>query len=186
LAHEHELQRGIPDEAFKTLPGDDKALASAFRKSNKEQREEAAKAAKQIRLDLIQTFRQELKPASQNYAELADLPDHTPDDYAKKQARFEEITQRKDLWRLRTLANLQVAQFFIPKTPENRAFICTEEEYRDYLTGKRHPQSQAVARANALGVKERFFHWFLDFPDILGIGGFDCILGNPMPLRENH
>jgi methylase of polypeptide subunit release factors len=179
LAHEHELERGIPDEAFKTLPGDDKALASAFRKSNKEQREEAAKAAKQIKLDLIQIVRQELRPTSQNYAELADLPDHTPDDYARKQARFEEITQRKDLWRLRTLANLQVAQFFIPKTPENRPFICTEEEYRDYLTGKRHPQSQAVARANALGVKERFFHWFMEFPDIFEAGGFDCILGNP-------
>ena len=185
LAHEQELERGIPDEAFKTLPGDDKALASAFRKSNREQREEAAKAAKQIKLDLIQTVRQELRPASQNYAELGDLPDHTPDDYAEKQARFEEITQRKDLWRLRTLANLQVAQFFIPKTPENRAFICTEEEYRDYLTGKRHPQSQAVARANSLGVKERFFHWFLEFPDILSTGGFDCILGNP-PFLGNR
>jgi methylase of polypeptide subunit release factors len=179
LAHEHELQRGIPDEAFKTLPGDDKALASAFRKSNKQQREEAAKAAKQIKLDLIQTVRQELRPASQNYAELGDLPDHTPEDYAKKQARFDEITQRKDLWRLRTLANLQVAQFFTPKTPKNRPFICTEEEYRDYLTGKRHPQSQAVARANALGVQKHWFHWFIEFPDLLGRGGFDVVIGNP-------
>jgi len=152
LAHENELERGIPDEAFKTLPVDDKALASGFRKANKEQREEAAKVTEQIKLDLAQTVRQELQPVSQHYATLADLPDHTPEDYANKRAQFEEITQRKDLWRLRTLANLQVAQFFIPKTPENRRFICTEEEYRDYLTGKRHPQSQAVARANALGV----------------------------------
>ncbi len=179
LAHENELERGIPEEAFKTLPGDDKAVASAFRKSNKEQREEASKTAKQIKLDLAQSVRQELKPVSQHYAELGDLPDHTPDDYAKKQARFQELNQGKDLWRLRTLANLQVAQFFIPKTPENRPFICTEEEYRDYLTGKRHPQSQAVARGNALGIKERFFHWFLEFPDILEQGGFDLIIGNP-------
>ncbi|WCJ60726.1 restriction endonuclease [Fontisphaera persica] len=185
LAHEKELERGIPEEAFKTLPGDDKEVAAAFRKSNKQQREEAASAAKQIKLDLAQTVRQELHPVSQHYAALADLPDHTPDDYAKKQAKFEEITQRKDLWRLRTLANLQVAQFFIPKTPENRPFICTEEEYRDYLTGKRNPQSQAVAKANAVGFKERFFHWFLEFPDIVEQGGFDCILGNP-PFLGNR
>lgn len=179
LAHENELERGIPDEAFKTLPGDDKDVAAAFRKSNKTQREEAASATNQIKLNLAQTVRQELLPVSQHYAELADLPDHTPDDYAKKQARFEEITQRKDIWRLRTLANLQVAQFFIPKTPENRPFICTEEDYRDYLTGKRHPQSQSVAKANALSVQKHWFHWFIEFPDIIQNGGFDCILGNP-------
>jgi len=179
LAHEKELERGIPDEAFKTLPGDDKEVAAALRKANKQQREESASAARQMKLDLVQTVRQELHPVSRHYAELADLPDHTPDDYARKQAMLEEITQRKDLWRLRTLANLQVAQFFIPKTPENRAFICTEEEYRDYLMGKRNPQSQAVAKANAVGFKERFFHWFLEFPDILERGGFDLIIGNP-------
>ena len=27
--------------------------------------------------------------------------------------------------------------------------------------------------------RERFFHWFLEFPEILNRGGFDCILGNP-------
>ena len=26
---------------------------------------------------------------------------------------------------------------------------------------------------------ERFFHWFLEFPEIIARGGFDCILGNP-------
>jgi hypothetical protein len=26
---------------------------------------------------------------------------------------------------------------------------------------------------------ERFFHWFLEFPEIIVHGGFDCILGNP-------
>ena len=68
------------------------------------------------------------------------------------------MSQRKDIWRLRTLANLQVAQLFIPKTPDNKPFLCTEEEYRDYLTGKRHPQSQAVARANSLAVQKHRFH----------------------------
>jgi len=30
-----------------------------------------------------------------------------------------------------------------------------------------------------MGQNKRFFHWFLEFPDIMERGGFDCILGNP-------
>jgi len=179
LAHEAELQRGIPEEAFNRLPGDDKDIASAFRKSNQAQKEEMQLRDEQIRLDLTQTIRQELQPVSREYARLAALPDHSPADYEQKKTQFAGMSQRKDIWRLRTLANLQVAQFFIPKTPENKPFLCTEEEYRDYLTGKRHPQSQAVARANALAVQKHWFHWFIEFPDIIEQGGFDCILGNP-------
>ena len=175
LAHEAELQRGIPEAAFNRLPDDDKDIASEFRKRNQAEKKEAS----QQKLDLAQTIRQELQPVSREYAQLAAQPDHSPTDYEHKKAQFAGMSQRKDIWRLRTLANLQVAQFFIPKTPENKPFLCTEEEYRDYLTGKRHPQSQAVARANSLAVQKHWFHWFIEFPDIFERGGFDCILGNP-------
>ena len=175
LAHEAELQRGIPEEAFNRLPEDDKDIASEFRKRNQAEKKEAG----QQKLDLTQTIRQELQPVSREYAQLAALPDHSPTDYEHKKAQFAGMSQRKDIWRLRTLANLSVAQFFIPKTLENKPFLCTEEEYRDYLTGKRHPQSQAVARANSLAVQKHWFHWFIEFPDIFERGGFDCILGNP-------
>ncbi|MEI7899631.1 MAG: DNA methyltransferase [bacterium] len=175
LAHEAELQRGISDEAFNRLPDDDKDVATQFRKRNKVEKEEAG----QQKLDLSQTIRQELNPLSREYTLLATLPDHSPTDYRNKKAHFEGLVQRKNIWRLRTLANLQVAQFFIPKTPDNKAFLCTEEEYRDYLNDKRQPQSQAVARANTLAVQKRWFHWFIEFPDIFESGGFDCILGNP-------
>jgi hypothetical protein len=181
LAHEAELQRGIPEEAFNRLPDDDKDIASEFRKRNKDEKKETG----QQKLDLAQTIRQELQPVSREYAQLAALPDHNSTDYEHKKAQFEGMSQRKDIWRLRTLANLQVAQFFISKTPENKLFLCTEEEYRDYLTGKRHPQSQAVARANALAVQKHWFHWFIEFPDIFEQGGFDCILGNP-PFLGNR
>ncbi|MHB1494815.1 MAG: type IIL restriction-modification enzyme MmeI [Acidithiobacillus sp.] len=30
-----------------------------------------------------------------------------------------------------------------------------------------------------MALRKRFFHWFLEFPEIIGRGGFDCILGNP-------
>jgi hypothetical protein len=31
----------------------------------------------------------------------------------------------------------------------------------------------------AVGTEKRFFHWFLEFPEVMKEGGFDCILGNP-------
>jgi hypothetical protein len=181
LAHEAELQRGIPEEAFNRLPEDHKDIASEFRKRNQAEKKEPG----QQKLDLAQNIQRELQPVGREYAQLAALPDHSPTDYEHKKAQFEGMSQRKDIWRLRTLANLQVAQFFIPKTPENKPFLCTEEEYRDYLTGKRHPQSQAVARANSLAVQKRWFHWYIEFPDIFERGGFDCILGNP-PFLGNR
>ena len=123
LAHEAELQRGIPDEAFNRLPDDNKEIASEFRKRNKAEKSEAG----QQKLDLTQNIRMELQPVSREYAQLATLPDHSPTDYEHRKAQFEGMRQRKDIWRLRTLANLQVAQFFIPKTPESKPFLCAEE-----------------------------------------------------------
>jgi hypothetical protein len=35
-------------------------------------------------------------------------------------------------------------------------------------------------------MRKRFFHWFLEFPEIVQRGGFDCILGNPPYLGGTH
>jgi hypothetical protein len=47
------------------------------------------------------------------------------------------------------------------------------------LKGQQTPQGLAVAEAFDIRRKKRFFHWFLEFPEIMARGGFDCILGNP-------
>ena len=39
FARREELERGVPDEAFATMPGDDKETAAGFRKRNKEERQ---------------------------------------------------------------------------------------------------------------------------------------------------
>ena len=55
----------------------------------------------------------------------------------------------------------------------------TDATYRRYWKGEMSPQGQATAEAWAMAERKRFFHWFLEFPEIIGRGGFDCILGNP-------
>jgi Eco57I restriction-modification methylase len=46
LAHADELERGIPDEAFKRLPDDDKDVCAMLRKNNKKQRKDREKGQK--------------------------------------------------------------------------------------------------------------------------------------------
>ena len=33
--------------------------------------------------------------------------------------------------------------------------------------------------AESIALDKRFFHWFLEFPQVFASGGFDCVLGNP-------
>ena len=170
-----ELDKGIPDEAFKTLPGDDKDIAAAFRKTNKDERKERATGQKQ--LQLAPELQEKLDAVLARMRELSALPEHTPAEIAAKKQRY-AATQSQDAYLLRQIAAIPIAQFYQPKTAGNKANLITDATFRHYLAG-RTPQGQATASAWALAERKRAFHWFLEFPDIIANGGFDCILGNP-------
>ncbi len=169
-----ELDKGIPDEAFKTLPGDDKDIAAAFRKTNKSERKERATGQKQ--LPLAPELQEKLDAVLARMRELSALPEHTPAEIAAKKKNY--ATQSQDAYLLRQIAAIPIAQFYQPKTAGNKANLITDATFRHYLTG-RTPQGQATASAWALAERKKAFHWFLEFPDIIANGGFDCILGNP-------
>ena len=80
---------------------------------------------------------------------------------------------------MRTIADIPVAQFYIQKVPGNEAKLVTDGEFRGYWRGQLTPQGRGADAARSLGEQRRFFHWFLEFPEIMERGGFDCILGNP-------
>ena len=72
-----------------------------------------------------------------------------------------------------------MSQFYIPKVPEKKTQLVTDGEFRNYWLAQQSPQGEGIEAARALGQDKRFFHWFLEFPEIMDRGGFDCILGNP-------
>lgn len=170
-----ELDKGIPDEAFKTLQGDDKDIAAAFRKTNKAERKERATGQKQFPLG--PELQEKLDAVLARMRELSALPEHTPAEIAAKKQRY-AATQSQDAYLLRQIAAIPIAQFYQPKTAGNKANLITDATFRHYLAG-RPPQGQATASAWALAERKKAFHWFLEFPDIIANGGFDCILGNP-------
>ncbi|MBL9152828.1 MAG: hypothetical protein JNK37_10095 [Verrucomicrobiales bacterium] len=170
-----DLDKGIPDEAFKTLPGDDKDIAAECRKKNKAERRERTTGQKQ--LPLAPELQEKLDVVLARMTELSALPEHTPAEIAAKKRRY-TATQSQDAALLRQIAAIPIAQFYQPKTAGNQANLITDATFRHYLAG-RTPQGQATASAWALAERKKAFHWFLEFPDIIANGGFDCILGNP-------
>lgn len=175
FARREELEKGVPDEAFVSMPGDDKDIGALLRKTNKKEREYKA----QEKFDLSPQLQQQLNNILKRWGEISRLPERNPAEIETKKSRYHEVANGPDAWLLTEIANIPIAQFYIEKTRENQPKIITDEEYRSYLAGQRTPQGQATAMALAMGNRKRFFHWFLEFPEIIEQGGFDCILGNP-------
>lgn len=175
FARREEAERGVPDEAFKTLPDDDKETAALLRKRNKKEREDHATG----QLPLSPAMQKQLDDILRVWNELNRLPEHTPDEIEAKKARYLTFMQSKDSWLLHQIASIPIAQFYIQKRADNLQKFLTDAAYRRYWKGEISPQGQATAEAWAMAERKRFFHWFLEFPEIIERGGFDCILGNP-------
>jgi hypothetical protein len=175
FARREEAERGVPDDAFKTLPDDDKDTAALLRKRNKKEREDHAAG----QLPLSASLQKQLDDILRGWNELNRLPEHTTDEIEAKKARYLAFTQSKDSWLLHQIVSVPIAQFYIPKAADNLQKFVTDATYRRYWKGEMSPQGQATAETWAMAERKRFFHWFLEFPEIMERGGFDCILGNP-------
>ncbi len=165
--------RGVPDEAFMTIPGDDKEVAALLRQRNRAER------AGQKALKFDPEVERHLDEALKGWKGLDELPEHTPEQVEAKRQRFEVLSKSADALWMERLAAIPIAQFYIPKVKNRPEMHVTDEEFRSYWKGARKPQSQATAEAWTLAERKRIFHWFLAFPELFESGGFDCILGNP-------
>ncbi len=180
LAHTDELEKGIASEAFKTLSGDDKEIASGFKKRN----DLDLRSSGQLSTFDVEKVDNELKDVQGDFLKFAQLPENTPEQIVKKEKAYQDLTNGKKWWRLKNLADLQVAQFFIPKIIANKEKITTHSQYNTYL--KQGVTIYDRGASMAISQEKRFFHWFLEFPEVFQKGGFDCILGNPPFLGDRR
>ena len=191
LAHKEELLNGIATEAFKKLPGDDSDVAKRLARKNREDLERR----QQLTLNFDQSLTDSVRNIVALLNKLNSMSEATPAEVAAKQKEYQKLTGGSLWWRFKNLADIQTAQFFISKTKENEKKLITDAEYCEYLKG-RQMVGMGVAKATAAALEKRFFHWFLEFPEIFapspageGQGefksGFDCILGNP-PFLGNR
>ena len=175
FAHREELGQGVPTEAFKNLSGDNKEVAAAYRKKNKEDLQHQ----KQGTLDFTPVLLGHFDALLEEWQSLSALPEKNPAQIDTKKERFSVFSLGQHAGQLRNIADIPVTQFYIPKVPGNEARLVTDSEFRSYWHDQQVPQGRGADAARAIGEKRRFFHWFLEYPEIMERGGFDCILGNP-------
>ncbi|MFH6601827.1 Eco57I restriction-modification methylase domain-containing protein [Ectopseudomonas khazarica] len=158
------LEAGIPDDAYKALTGDSKAVASEAKKRNKQ-------AAKKLAISL------RISGSLANSWEA--LPEDTVEQVAAKQAAWQAAQQGDEAQQARLLEDLYTAAFFLLKDAEHEPLIPTNQEliaaHQGQLSSEVAELVQKIAR------RQRFLHWRLAFPQIFEReqGGFDVVLGNP-------
>ncbi|WP_245542161.1 Eco57I restriction-modification methylase domain-containing protein [Rubellimicrobium thermophilum] len=172
------LQDGIPDAAYKPLTGDDRDIASIYRKIN------AATKSGQSGFDFGTGIHKlpETKPFAVDFSGFRELPEDTLDQIDAKVARFTELRKTQDFVRAKTACDLFIAAFLLPKIglaptgPSTRNIPTTEEIWMALNQGKIR---DAMVEAPKVAHEARAFHWPLEFPDVMARGGFDVVVGNP-------
>jgi hypothetical protein len=179
LAHRSELEKGIADEAFKTLAVDDKEIAKTWRDKNVKERKERIAKSLQLKAEFEKSTENSVQEAMAEYKTFNQLPETTPDEIERKSKAYKKFIDGKGFTFLKAMADTQLAQFFIPKTEANKDYLMTDADFRLILSGYKGWQDRKVAKATAVALEQRFFHWFIEFPEVFNEGGFDCVLGNP-------
>jgi hypothetical protein len=179
------LSRGIPDDAFTALEGDDKAVAKNLKKRNREARKNAQ-----------QSFFAQLADAAASLSDSAlaagCLKADTLADIRDCELRWQELVSSKDYQDARFLADLWCAAFVWPATSDLEELAPTHDLFlraaRDIATVPKKYRREV----NRLAAQYAFFHWHLAFPQVFTpdlqpadddpcgwSGGFDAVLGNP-------
>lgn len=167
------LERGIPDEAYAVLSGDDKATAAALKKQNKAE----LKSWKQV-------VANDLFAATslvQNAHTVERLADDTLDSIAAKRSAWVDARKQAGQSTLAKLADTYVAAFLAPKVPQGQGQIPLSGYLWSLLHPNPHqpPQPELAQAAHDLCRAHSVFHWWLAFPQVAAKGGFAVMLGNP-------
>jgi hypothetical protein len=160
---------GIPDDAFKALEGDDKAVAKALRKQNGLER----KGQLSFEDEAVDVSALLTQAAAVEAAE-----DTTLSALHEKERLFEELL-RSDAYEQARLAADAWCAGFVQRMSVGAPQITTGV-VRRLASGAELPNEMA-AEVHRLAGEYGFFHPEFEYPDVFGreAGGFDVVLGNP-------
>ena len=176
------LARGVPEDAFEALTGDDPAVARRLKKRNRD--EHSGSKAQGVQMGLGETASAVRIDTSSIARKAADIDQLTDGDFVAvttKQLRYHEFIDSPELRNARFLADAWCAAFVWSKIEATETIAPTQALLQIL---HRDPSSappglrEAVAR---LAASYQFFHWNLAFPHVFANGrkGFSAVLGNP-------
>jgi hypothetical protein len=175
------LAQGIPDKAFDPCEGDEKATARNATKQNREERRGAQ--------DLFALRDSgEAEALTRHSRDVDAIADDSPELIRRKKELF-EASHRDPAWlRQKQACDLWTAAFFQTLTADSA--VITSAALADHLGG-RPIDARLHACAGTLALRQPFFHWPLEFPEVFAPkadpcsvaaprgGGFDVLLSNP-------
>jgi hypothetical protein len=163
--------KGIPDEAYEVITGDDKAVARALKARNKTSRDSELKV-KQGTMDLFGGTKVDM---GKSFAKIDVLSDDTLEGVAKKVGQLEIFMKEAQAdWRV-TAAKLYLGAYLLPKTQGFQ--VPTSSEILAAMNGE--SLREVMLAVDAACHTARALIWPLAFPHVFEKGGFDVVLGNP-------
>lgn len=182
------LAKGIPDEAFTPIEGDDKEVCTRFKKVNKEERNQ------QTRLFAATTEPwEQLGNLAASMMHLDAAPDDSIGAIRNKERMYEAMVRSGNYLDGQFWADAWCAAFVWKKTEEFN-YPITEEVFRRIEYNPHTCDAWMREEIERLATQYQFFHWHLAFPDVFRVpptghvaenehmgwnGGFDLVLGNP-------
>jgi hypothetical protein len=110
---------------------------------------------------------------------LDEMADDTPAAVKRKAEAYEHARRNDTWWRDKTGCDTWTAAFFVQLADSSDPAIPTSGRLWAYLERPKATDGRLLGKAGGLAAENRFFHWPLEFPEVLAQGGFDCVLGNP-------
>ena len=174
--------KGIPDEAYEVITGDDKAVARALKARNKTSRDSELKV-KQATMDLFGGTKVDM---GKSFAKIDVLSDDTLDGVAKKVGQLEIFMKEAQAdWRV-TAAKLYLGAYLLPKVQGVR--VPTSADILAAMNGEGLPE--VMPEVDKACSSAKVMIWPLAFPHVFERGGFDIVLGNPpwerLTLKEKE
>lgn len=170
------MEKGIPDAAWEPIEGDDRKIAGALKKRNKQG------ASGQRSLDTLwsQPSVSESQAVTKAVTELEAAPDADAIALAKKENRWESILGSNEYRHQKFVADTWCSAFVWPKQPGNLAESAPVNElWRQIRDSRGQTPEFTKHTVDDLSHQYNFFHWHLQFPQVFAKGGFDAVLGNP-------
>jgi hypothetical protein len=170
------MAKGIPDAAWEPIEGDDRKVASALKKRNKQE------AGGQRGFDTLWSSPAETEAQAVTKAvnELEAASDADAAELARKEAKWEGILTSQEYRQQKFVADAWCAAFVWPKQLGPPAEVApTNELWRQLRDGQGRAPELTRKTVEELTQQYRFFHWHLQYSQVFAKGGFDVVLGNP-------
>lgn len=168
------LQKGIPDNAYNAITGDDKLICQELKKENSRYNK-----TKQSTLDFHQTEKIDITGFTNDYKELEHIQQDNVEGVKQAKSKFEKFRNNHAWFNEWRACNLWTAAFFWNYVEENKQAAPSSERLFKFLSNPAAAYGPMIGKADALSMEHKFFHWPIEFPDVFEQGGFDVMLGNP-------